>query len=156
MISKKFSVLFTVFGLILVFGLSAAAQVKTERAVSSNIVRVWLPSGAEKVLPESIPAEMTGILEKIVADKGRGKWKPYETEVLVWKGAEFKKTGADTIIKRLTERIKAAEWQYEAGEPENGMTIFTVKENATGNIVVGFCIATEDGLMWAWTLVSVK
>jgi hypothetical protein len=156
MISKKFSVLLTVFGLIFIFGLTANAQVKTKRVVSSNIVRVWLPSGAEKVLPESVPAEMTEMLEKIIADFGQGKWKSYETEVLVWKGTDFKKTGANAIIGRLTERIKTAEWQYEAREPESGMTVFTVKENATGNTVVGFYIAAEDGLMWAWTLVAPK
>jgi len=157
MISKKFSVLLTVCGLIFIFSLSAAAQeVKTARAVSSNIVKVWLPSGAEKVLPESVPAEMSAMLEKIVADKGQGKWKPYDTEVLIWKGADFKKTGAAAIIGRLTERIKAAEWQFEPGKAESGMTIFTVREDATGNVVAGFYIATEDGLMWAWTLVSVK
>ena len=156
MISKKFSVLLTVCGLIFIFSLSAAAQVKTARAVSSNIVKVWLPSGAEKVLPESVPAEMSAMLEKIVADKGQGKWKPYDTEVLIWKGADFKKTGAAAIIGRLTGRIKTAEWQYEPGKAESGMTIFTVREDATGNIVVGFYIAAEDGLLWAWTLVSVE
>jgi hypothetical protein len=157
MINKKFSVLLTVCGLIFIFGSVARAQgVKTERAVGSNVVKVWLPSGAEKVLPESIPAEITAMLDKIIADKGQGKWKPYETQVLIWKGADFKKTGAAAIVGRLTERIKAAEWQYEAGKAESGMTIFTVREDATGNIVVGFYIAAEDGLLWAWTLVSVE
>jgi hypothetical protein len=156
MVSKKFSVLFIVSGLIFIFGLTAGAQVKTARAVSSNIVRVWLPSGAEKVSTESVPAEMTAMLEKIIADQGKGKWKPYDTEVLIWKGADFKKTGADRIIERLTERIKTAEWQYQPGKTENGMTIFTVTEDATGNTVVGFYIAAQDGLMWAWTLVTVE
>jgi hypothetical protein len=157
MISKIFSVLLTVLGLIFIFGSDARAQgVKTESVVSSNIVKVWLPSGAEKVLPESVPAEMSEMLEKIVAAKGQGKWKRYDSEVLIWKGANFKKTGAATIIGRLIERIKAAEWQYEAGKTESGMTIFTVREDATGNMVVGFYIAADDGLMWAWTLVSVE
>ena len=155
--SKKNSVLLIVFGLIFIFNSAARAQeVKTESVVSSNIVKVWLSSGAQEILPESIPAEMTAMLEKIIAEKGQGKWKPYDTEVLVWKGADFKKTGAETIISRLTERIKKAEWQFKAEKPENGMTIFTVQEDATGNIVVGFYIATGDGLMWAWTLVTVK
>jgi hypothetical protein len=157
MISKKNSVLLTVLGLIFIFGSIARAQeVKTERAVSSNIVKVWLPSGAEKVLPESVPPEMSEMLEKIVVDKGQGKWKRYDTEVLVWKGADFKKIGAAPIVGRLTERIKAAEWQYEPGKSESGMTIFTVREDAAGNVVVGFYIAAGDGLVWAWTLVSVE
>jgi len=155
--SKNFLVLLIVFGLIFIFSVIADAQeLKTERVVSSNIVRVWLPSGAEKILPESIPAEMTAMVEKIVAEKGQGKWKLYDTEVLIWKGANFKKTGAPTIINRLTERIKTAEWQYKQGKTEKGMTIFIVQEDATGNVVVGFYIATPDGLIWAWTLVAPK
>jgi hypothetical protein len=156
MMSKKISVLMSVCGLIFIFGAIARAQeVKTERVVSSNIVKVWLPSNAEKVLAESVPPEMTAMLEKIVAAKGQGKWKRYDTEVLIWKGADFKKTGAATVVGRWTARIKAAEWQYEPGKTEGGMTIFTVREDATGNLVVGFYIAADEGLMWAWTLVSV-
>jgi hypothetical protein len=155
--SKQISIFLIVSGLIFIFALSTSAQaVKTESIVSSNIVKVWLPSGAEEVLPESVPAELTAMLEKLVADFGKGKWKPYESQVLIWKGAEFKKTGADTIVSRLTERIKTAEWQYKPGKTESGMTVFTVQEDATGNIVVGFYIAAEDGLMWAWTLVTVE
>ena len=154
--NKNFLVLLIVFGLIFIFNFSAEAQVKTESVVRSNIVKVWLPLDAQKVLPESVPAEMTAMLEKIVADFGQGKWKPYETEVLIWKGANFKKTGADAIIGRLTARIKTAEWQYKPGRTDGGMTVFTVQEDATGNMVVGFYIATEDGLMWAWTSVSVE
>ena len=156
MIKRKIWILLTVFGLIFVFNLAVAAQIKTDSVVSSNIVKIWLPSGAEKVLPESYPREMTAMLEKIVEDKGQGKWEQYDTEVLIWKGAEFKKTGADAIIKRLTEKIKAVEWQFEADKPEKGMTIFKITDDVTGNVVLGFYIATEDGLLWAWTLVAPK
>ena len=156
MIKRRFWILLTVFGLIFVFNLVAAAQIKTDRAVVSSIVKVWLPSGAEKVLPESYPREMTAMLEKIVEDKGQGKWEQYDTEVLIWKGAEFKKTGADAIINRLTEKIKSVEWQYKSEKSENGITIFKITDDVTGNVVVGFYIATEDGLAWAWTLVAPK
>jgi len=74
--------------------------------------------------------------------------------VLIWKGADFKKTGTATITGRSRERIKAAEWKYQPGTTESGLTIFTSQEDAAGNAVVGFHGAA--GLMWAWTLVSVE
>ena len=155
--NEKIGVLLTILGLLFLFNCAGAAQeIKTEETVGSNIVKVWLPSGAAQILPESMPAEMTAMLEKVVADKGRGKWKIYDTQVLIWKGENFKKTGAATIISRLTERIKAAEWQYAPDKTEKGMTIFTIREDATGNVVAGFSIATDDGLLWAWSLVAVE
>ena len=155
MMNRKLGILLIVGGLIFIFNQAAAAQIKTERAVVSGIVKVWV-APSERVLPESVPAEMTAMLEKIVEDKGRGKLKPWDTEVLIFRGTDFKKEGAAAVIKRLLKNIKAIEWQFEADEPANGMTIFKITDDVTGNIVFGFYIATQDGLAWAWTLVSVK
>ena len=151
----KLGILSAVFALIFIFNFNAAAQIKTDRAVVSGIVKIWV-APAERVLPESVPAEMTALLEKIVADKGQGKWERWDTEVLIFRGADFKKEGAAAVIKRLTKNIKAIEWQYEEDKPESGVTIFKITDDVTGNVVVGFYIATEDGVAWAWTLVSVK
>ena len=153
MAGRMIPALLMVLGLTLMFGQSARAQVKTERAVTCNFARVWLPSGAEEVTPETVPAQVTRMLEQVVADAGRGKFKRYDTQVLIWRGEEFRKAGADAIVRSLAEKFKKAEYRFEAGKPESGVTAFRIDEDAEGITVVGFYLVTKDGLLWAWTQV---
>src|ERR1044071_6238054 len=81
------SALFALLGLTLVFSLPARAQVKTEPARTSNFVKVWLPSDAEEITPETVPAQIMQVLKQVVADAGRGQFKQYDTQGLVWRGA---------------------------------------------------------------------
>ena len=54
---KILTFIFTIFGLFFIVGQAASAQeVRTERAVTSDTVRIWLPSGAEKITDETVPA----------------------------------------------------------------------------------------------------
>jgi|SRR5215204_405553 len=145
--------LLTLLGLTFICGQSARAQVKTERVVTCNFARVWLPSDAEEITPETVPAQVTRMLEQVVADAGRGRFKRYDTQVLVWRGEPFRKAGAVAIVKSLTEKFKRAEYRFEAGRTENGMTAFRIDEDAEGITVVGFYLVTKDGLLWAWTQV---
>ena len=140
-------------GLALVFTPGARAQVKTERAVTSSFVKVWLPSDAEEITPETVPAQIRQALEKVVADAGRGKFKQYDTQVLVWRGAAFRKAGAGAIVKSLLEKFKKMEYRYEAGKTANGVTPFRIDDDSAGTTVVGFYLVTDDGLLWAWTQV---
>lgn len=146
------SALFALFGLTLVLGLSARAQIKTERAVTSNFAKVWW-SDAEEITPETVPAEITRMLKKVVADAGQGRFKQYDTEVVILRGAPFRKRGADQIIKSLKEQFKRAEYRYEERATVEGVTPFRIDEDAEGRIVVGFYIVTPDGLLWAWSQV---
>ena len=140
-------------GLALVFSVDARAQVKTERAVTSNFVKVWLPSDAEEITPETVPAQIKQALAKVVADAGRGRFKQYDTQVLIWRGAAIRKAGAGAIVKSLLEKLKKMEYRYEAGEMANGVTPFRIDDDAAGTIVVGFYLVTDDGLLWAWSQV---
>ena len=147
------SVFITLLVLAFMFTSNAWAQVKTERAVTSNFVKVWLPSDAEEITSATVPAQITQLLVKIVSDAGRGKLKQYDTQVLIWRGAAFKKTGADAIIKSLREKFKKMEYRYEAGETVDGVTPFRIDDDTAGTTVVGFYLVTQDGLLWAWTQV---
>lgn len=142
----------SLLGLTLMVTLTARAQVKTERARTSNFVKVWLPSDAEEITPETVPAQITQVLKQVVADAGRGKFKQYDTQVLIWRGAAFKKAGADAVIKSLMDKFKKMEYRYEAGETVDGVTPFRI-DDAAGTTVVGFYLVTQDGLLWAWTQV---
>ena len=142
----------SLLGLILVITLSARAQVKTERIVTSNFAKVWL-SDAEEITPETVPAPITQMLKKVVADAGQGRFKQYDTEVIIWRGVPFRKAGADGIIKSLKGQFKRAEYRYEEGETVEGVTPFRIDQDAEGRVVVGFYLVTEDGLLWAWSQV---
>ena len=143
----------SLLGLTLVVTLTARAQVKTEQARTSNFVKIWLPSDAEEITPETVPAQIKQVLGKVVADAGRGKFKQYDTQVLMWRGAAFKKAGADVIIKSLTEKFKKMEYRYEAGKMLDGVTPFRIDDDSAGTTVVGFYLVTPDGLLWAWSQV---
>ena len=143
----------SLLGLTFIFSQPARAQIKTERAVTSNFVKVWLPSDAEEVMPETVPAQITQVLKQVVANAGRGKFRQYDTQVLLWRGAAFRKAGADAIIKSLLEKFKKMEYRYEAGETADGITPFRIDDDSAGTTVVGFYLVTPDGLLWAWSQV---
>ena len=144
--------LFALLGLTLAFGLSAQAQIKTEQSYTSNFAKVWW-GGAEEITPETVPAEITQMLKKVVADAGQGRFKQYDKEVMIWRGESFKKRGADSIIKHLKEDFKRAEYRYEEGKTVEGVTPFRIDQDFEGRIVVGFYIVSQDGLLWAWSQV---
>ena len=149
---RKISVLLTLLGLTICVAPTGRAQVKTERVVTSNFARVWW-SDAEEITAETVPAPITQMLKRVVADAGQGRFKQYDTEVVIWSGASFKKQGADRIIKSLKEQFERAEYRYEEGATVEGVTPFRIDEDADGRIVVGFYIVTQDGLLWAWSQV---
>lgn len=153
MSGRKISVLLTLLGLTLVPASAARAQVKTEQARTSNFVKVWLPSDAEEITPETVPAQITQVLKQVVANAGRGHFKQYDTQVLIWRGAAFEKAGADATLKSLMGKFKKMEYRYEAGETAEGVTPFRIDDDSAGTTVVGFYLVTQDGLLWAWTQV---
>ncbi|CAA9420088.1 MAG: hypothetical protein AVDCRST_MAG74-2902 [uncultured Pyrinomonadaceae bacterium] len=127
------------------------AQEEAESAVSSRLVDVSLPGGAQRILPGRVPAEVKQTLEKMVAAVGE-KARQGETEVLVWAGASYKKANAPTIVYRLTDTLKVDGWQYEVAGEESGVTIFSlVKDKGGRRAVMGFYGATDDALVFAWT-----
>ncbi len=128
---------------------SALAQ-ETESAVSSNLTQISLPANAQRLLPESVPAEVSQTLEKLVAEGG-GKLKQGNSEVLVWTGSSYQNIGKITVINRLTDTLKVAGWKYEVGGEENGVTVFSLlKEGKQRQGIIGFYGESEGTLVLAW------
>lgn len=149
MFKKIPAILFVLFSAIFIFNTSAAAQ-ETEAAASSDLTGVALPAGANRILPGSVPAEVTQVFDKIIA-AGGGKVRKGATEVLVWAGADYKKANAPAIVNRLTGTLKNAGWQYSVEGEESGMIVFSAfKEGAPRRAVVGFHGATDDALVFSW------
>jgi hypothetical protein len=137
------------FCLGVVWSSSARAQSnEIEAATESRLLQIMLPANAQRVLPQSVPAEITQTLEKVIA-AGNGKFRQGNCEVLVWGGANYKRTDASRIINRLTGSLKTAGWQYAVEGEESGVTVFTALKESSRSAVVGLYGATDDGLIVA-------
>jgi hypothetical protein len=150
MFKKYPAILFVLFSVIFIFNQTAAAQEETEPAASSNLTGIALPAGANRILPGSVPAEVTAVFDKITA-AGNGKFRKGDSEVLVWAGSNYKKANAAGIVDRLTAALGSAGWQYAVEGNEDGMTVFTAyKEGAPRRGLVGFHGAAQDALVFSW------
>jgi hypothetical protein len=149
MFKKYLAALCLLFSVIFIFGRAAQAQ-ETEAAASSDLTGIALPAGASRVLPGSVPAEITQVFDKITA-AGNGKFRKGASEVLVWGGSNYKKADAAGLVNRLTATLKASGWQYSIEGDEGGLTLFTAaKEGAASRALVGFHGATDDALVFSW------
>jgi hypothetical protein len=129
---------------------TAMAQ-ETEPARSSNLVGSALPANAQRVLPQSVPAEVNDTLEKIVAS-GEGKVRRGGTEVLVWAGAGYKKADAPQISRQLQNNWKTDGWAFEIGGEQDGVTLFSlIKTGGETRAVIGFYGATDEAFVLAIT-----
>jgi hypothetical protein len=122
-----------------------------ETAANSNLTGVALPINAQRIGASSVPAEISGTLEKIVASAD-GKLRQGDSEVLAWGGAGYKKANATNIVGKLRGSLQNAGWKYEVGGTEDGVTLFrAVKDGQQPRAVVGFYAANDDVMMLAWT-----
>jgi hypothetical protein len=141
---------------VLFSALSAFAQGEYEPADSSNLTSASLPTGALRVFPNHVPAEINQTLEKLVSGSN-GKLRQGDTEVLLWTGGNYQKVGQRTIINRLTDTLKVGGWKYEVGGTENGVTFFTLlKDGANRRAVIGFYGEADGTLVFAWTELQVN
>lgn len=122
-----------------------------ESAASSSLTGVALPSNAQRIGAASVPAEISGTLEKIVASAD-GKLRQGDSEVLAWGGAGYKKANATNIVGKLRGALQGAGWKYETGGTADGVTLFrALKDGQQPRAVVGFYAANDDVMMLAWT-----
>ena len=151
-IAKKFTMLLSVALCLGAFSIgSAMAQTgdETEAATESQLLQVMLPEGAQRVLPQSVPAQITQVLEKAIAGSG-GKFRQGETEVLLWGGGNYKKADAAGTINRLTSSLKNSGWQFSVVGEENGITVFkALHPSKRARTVIGFYGATDEALILA-------
>jgi hypothetical protein len=147
---KRSSLFFVLFGLISIFNFTASAQ-ETESAANSALTEAKLPSGAVRILPGSVPAEINQGLEKIVA-AGEGKIVQGDSEVLAWTGAGYKKSNAANLMKQIQSNLQAKGWSYETGEKTDEVTVFSaLRETPKKQGVLGFYVMSDDAMVLAWT-----
>ena len=153
MLEKSLRVLLTFFCAALLLGSVSAQETKEdyEPAANSSVTSAKLPTGAVRVAPGSVPTEINQGLEKIV-EAGEGKLVEGEREILAWTENGYTKAKAADVIAQLENNLSASGWKYEVGGREGDVTFFTIfKENPKRRAVVGFFVASDDGLLVAWT-----
>ena len=123
---------------------------ETENAPTSAITGSRLPQGALRVLPGSVPAEISNSLTKLV-EAGAGRVTAGRREVLAWSGADYRKATADALISELQSTLADNGWKFEIGGTEGGITVFTVfKAGPVKRGLLGFYVPTDDALVVAW------
>jgi hypothetical protein len=121
---------------------------ETEAATESHLLQVMLPANAQRVRPESVPAEITQTLAKVTA-AGGGKFQQGDSEVLLWAGPNYKKANASGVVNNLTGSMKTAGWKYTIAAEENGVTVFGAVKESPRRAVIGFYGATDEALIVA-------
>ena len=149
MLKEALAKLVILFTAILIFGATASAQ-ETVAAAESHLLQVVIPANAQRVAPESVPAVVTEMFEKVTA-AGEGRFRRGDSEVLLWAGESYKKADAPRIVSRLTGAIKNAGWQYSVEGEEDGVTVFTALRESPRRAVMGFYGATDKALILAAT-----
>ncbi len=152
MLKKNLQALLTILCALALFT-AASAQNKEEYepASSSSLTGANLPAGALRVLPASVPAEISQGLEKIVA-AGEGKLVQGDSEVLAWTGSGYTKAKAAGLVKQLESNLSAAGWTFEVSGTEKGVSIFTVvTEKPSRRALIGYFVPDAEALIVAWT-----
>ena len=149
MLKEALANLLIIFSAILIFSATARAQ-ETVAAAESQLLQVMIPANAQRVAPESVPAAITEMFDKVTA-AGEGKLRRGDSEVLLWAGESYKKADAPRIVGRLTGAIKNAGWQYSVEGEENGVTLFTALRQSPRRAVVGVYGVTDEALIVAAT-----
>ena len=145
--------IYAVIPVILFLTIAVFSQ-ETEEAASSSITDSKLPTGAVRILPNSVPAEINDGLKKLV-EAGEGKLVEGDSEVIAWADANYKKKNSANLISQLQRNLQANGWTFEVSGTEDGITVFSVLRTAPSRrALLGFYAPTDDALVLAWTEVS--
>ncbi|MBA3442967.1 MAG: hypothetical protein H0T92_24240 [Pyrinomonadaceae bacterium] len=151
MLKRNSLALLSLLCAVFIFNSSTAQAQETEAAANSAITAAKLPAGAQRIMPASVPAEISDALKEL-ANMGEGKVVQGDREVLPWSGGGYRRANAATLMRQVQNGLQAQGWTYEVGGTEGDLTIFTVlKETPTRRSLIGFYVPTDAALVVAWT-----
>ena len=128
-----------------IFNITAvSAQDQTEPTTASSLTDANLPGGAQRILPEKIPAEFNAAFENLLKE-GNGKITGGSREVLLWTGKYKNRTDTAKLTGQIQTNFRQAGWVYEnAGHNESVEFFSLVKENSPRRVVLGFFVSGDD------------
>lgn len=119
------------------------------KAPSSTITEAKMPVGAERLLPESIPAEFNQAFENLLKE-GTGQIAGGAREVLAWEGDYKNEASVTKLIGQLQTNFRAAGWQYESSGRSGDVEVFSLfKDGAQRRVVLGFFVPGGDVMVCA-------
>jgi hypothetical protein len=125
------------------------AQDETEPTTASSLTDANLPWGAQRVLPEKIPAEINEAFENLLK-QGAGKIAGGEREVLLWAGDYKNRTNAAKFTAQIQTNFRKEGWQYETAGRNDDIEFFTLsKEGSPRRVVLGFFVPGDEVMVCA-------
>src|SRR5215203_4727290 len=119
MFKKNIMALFILCGMILGFAArEMPAQNGSVAAQISEITAAQMPNGAERLLPESVPAEFNQAFDNLLK-QGDGQIVGGAREILAWRGNYKSAANRAKSISQMQANFRGAGWQYN-NEGKNG------------------------------------
>src|SRR5215204_2376564 len=144
MVYKKMTALFVLCAAIFGFIVSEARAQGSVPARSSEITSALMPGGAERLLPESVPAEFNQAFDNLIQE-GAGKVVGGEREFLAWTGNYKNKTNFAKSISEVQTNFRSAGWKFEPQGKSGELELFSLfKDGSPRRVVLGFFVPGDD------------
>jgi hypothetical protein len=140
-----------------VLGLSALVLVAAVAAFgqgsvsvgNSEVTAAAMPAGAERLTPESIPAEFNQAFDNLLA-QGEGKIVGGQREILAWAGNYGTAAKSGKFEAQVQANLRSAGWQYEAQGRSGDLEIFSLlKDGSPRRVVLGFFVPDDRVIVCA-------
>jgi hypothetical protein len=150
MLKKNITALFILCAMMLVcLTAQSPGQNGSVAAVSSEITSVAVPRGAERLMPETVPAEFNRAFDSFL-QQGAGKFTGGKREILVWEGNYKNAANVSKMISQMQTNFRNAGWTYEAEGKSGDLEVFSLHKNVTpAQVVFGFFVPGDEVLVCA-------
>ena len=126
-----------------------AQQNGSVAAQRSEITAAAMPNGAERLLPESVPAEFNQAFDNFL-QQGAGKIAGGDREVIAWLGNFKTAASVAASISQMQTNFRSAGWKYEPqGKSGDSEMFILAKDGAPRRVVFGFFTPGKDVLVCA-------
>jgi hypothetical protein len=150
MLEKNIKALFILCAMILVCLTDRSpGQNGSVTAVSSEITSAAIPRGAERLMPESVPAEFNRAFDSFL-QHGAGKFTGGKREILAWEGNYKNAASVSKMISQMQTNFRNAGWKYEPEGKSGDLEIFSLQKDGTpSQVVFGFFVPGDEVLVCA-------
>lgn len=148
MFKNNISILFIIFTFLFTFSFDVAAQNGSILVQSSEITASQLPKGAERLLPESVPAEFNQAFDNLL-DEGKGKLSGGEREFLAWTGDYKNVSTAAKSRSQIETNFRHSGWMFESQGKNGELEFFTLSQDSPRRVVLGFFVSDDKVIVCA-------
>lgn len=148
MFKNNISILFIIFAFLFTFSFDVSAQNDSISVQNSEITASQLPKGAERILPESVPAEFNQTFDNLL-EEGKGKLSGGEREFLVWTGNYKNVSSATKSRSQIETDFRNSGWMFESQGKNGELEFFTLSQDSPRRVVLGFFVSDDKVIVCA-------